>query len=110
MHLYDCTIPSGSVYNIQLLLAHLHIPYKSTSLNILAIPSKTRTADCLKLNPSGQTPLLVLDDGTPLAQSNAILYYLAKETHYLPSNKLERHKVLEGLFFEQNSIEPYVSV
>ncbi|KAF2678818.1 glutathione S-transferase [Lentithecium fluviatile CBS 122367] len=110
MHLYESIIPSGNVYKIQLLLTHLGINYETTSLDILATPSKTRTESFLKLNPSGQIPVLVLDDGTPLAQSNAIIYYLAENTPYLPSDKLGRHKVLEWLFFEQNSIEPYVSV
>jgi glutathione S-transferase len=110
MHLYESTIPSGNAYKIQLLLAHLKIPYKTTSLDILADPSETRTAEFLKLNHSGQIPVLVLDDGTPLAQSNAILYYLADGTSFLPSEKLDRHQALEWLFFEQNSVEPYVAV
>ncbi|PVI03571.1 glutathione S-transferase [Periconia macrospinosa] len=110
MHLYESHIPSGNVYKIQLLLAHLGIQYETTTLNILSKPSETRSDEFLKLNPSGQIPVLVLDDGTALAQSNATLYYIADGTPYLPRDKVGKHKVLEWLFFEQNSIEPYVAV
>lgn len=110
MHLYDSTIPSGNAYKVQLLLSHLKIDYTITSLNILATPSETRTPEFLKLNPNGRIPTLVLDDGTPLAESNAILFYLADGTRYLPEDKLERAKVLQWLFFEQYSHEPYVAV
>lgn len=110
MRLYESHIPSGNVYKIQILLAHLGTHYETTTLNILTKPSETRSEEFLKLNPGGQIPVLVLDDGTALAQSNAILYYLADGTEYLPSDKLGKHKVLEWLFFEQNSIEPYVAV
>ncbi|KAF2247396.1 glutathione S-transferase domain-containing protein [Trematosphaeria pertusa] len=110
MHLYDSTIPSGNAYKVQLLLAHLKISYQTTSLNIVATPSETRTESFLKLNPNGRIPVLVLDDGTPLAESNAILFYLAEETPFLPSDRLARAQVLQWLFFEQYSHEPYLAV
>lgn len=110
MHLYDSIIPSGNCYKVQLLLSHLNIPYQITSLNITTTPSETRTPEFLKLNPNGRVPTLLLDDGTPLAESNAILFYLAEETPYLPSDKLLRAQVLQWLFFEQYSHEPYIAV
>jgi glutathione S-transferase len=110
MHLYDSIVPSGNAYKINLMLAHLGIKYDTTSLDILATPSETRTPEFLKLNPNGRIPVLVLDDGTPLAESNAILYYLAEGTKYLPSDRLERAKVMQWLFFEQYSHEPYIAV
>jgi glutathione S-transferase len=61
-------------------------------------------------NPKGGIPVLVLDDGTPLAESNAILVYLSEGTPYLPSDKLNRARVLQWLFFEQNSHEVYIGV
>lgn len=110
MHLYDSTIPSGNAYKVQLLLSHLDIPYHTTSLNVLATPSETRTPQFLILNPNGRIPTLVLDDGTALAESNAILFYLAEGTRYLPEGRFELAKVLQWLFFEQYSHEPYVAV
>ncbi|KAF2848509.1 glutathione S-transferase [Plenodomus tracheiphilus IPT5] len=110
MHLYDSSIPSGNAYKVQLLLAHLQAPYKTTSLNILATPPETRTPEYLAINPNGRIPTLVLDDGTALAESNAILFYLAEGTPYLPNEKLLRAQVLQWMFFEQYSHEPYVAV
>lgn len=111
MHLYDSVIPSGNAYKVQLLLAFLGIEYKTTSLNILATPSETRTPEFLALNPNGRIPVLVLDDGTPLAESNAILFYLADHTRkFLPEDKVARAQVLQWLFFEQYSHEPYIAV
>lgn len=110
MHLYDSTIPSGNAYKVQLLLSHLKQPYETTSLNILTTPSETRTAEFLALNPNGRIPTLVLDNGTALAESNAILFYLAEGTRYLPEDRLQRARVLQWLFFEQYSHEPHVAV
>lgn len=110
MHLYDSTIPSGNAYKVQLLLSHLNLPYETTSLNILATPSETRAPEFLALNPNGRIPVLVLDTGIPLAESNAILFYLAEDTPYLPKDRISKAKVLQWLFFEQYSHEPYVAV
>ncbi|KAF2822498.1 glutathione S-transferase domain protein [Ophiobolus disseminans] len=110
MHLYDSTIPSGNAYKVQLLLSHLHIPYAITSLNILATPPETRSSDFLAINPNGRIPVFILDDGTPLIESNAIMFYLAEGTPYLPDDKLAKAQVLQWLFFEQYSHEPYVAV
>ncbi|KAF2263576.1 glutathione S-transferase domain-containing protein [Lojkania enalia] len=110
MRLYESTLPSGNAYKVILLLAHLGISYETTFLDILATPSETQTEAFLKLNPNGRIPILLLDDGTSLAESNAILFYLSEGTKYLPRDKLERAKVLQWLFFEQYSHEPYVAV
>ena len=110
MHLYDSNIPSGNAYKVQLLLSHLGIEYKTTVLDIMAKPSETRTPEFLSINPSGRIPVLVLDDGTALAESNAIIYYLAEDTKFLPDTKLGRTQVLQWLFFEQNLHEPYIAV
>lgn len=110
-HLYDSSIPSGNAYKIHLILAHLQIPYTTTSLNILASPSETRSASFLSKNPNGRIPCLeILSSGTILPESNAILFYLAEGTRYLPTDKLEKAQVLQWMFFEQYSHEPYVAV
>ncbi|KAH8723845.1 glutathione S-transferase domain-containing protein [Phaeosphaeriaceae sp. PMI808] len=103
-------MPSGNAYKVRLLLSHLSIPYTTTSLNILATPSETRNPEFLALNPNGRIPVLVVDEGTPLAESNAILFYLAEGTQYLPDDKIQKAQVLQWLFFEQYSHEPYVAV
>ncbi|CAO2649772.1 Nn.00g010640.m01.CDS01 [Neocucurbitaria sp. VM-36] len=110
MQLYDSTLPSGNAYKVQLLLSHLKTPYTTTSLNILTVPSETRSAKFLALNPNGRIPTVVLDDGSVLAESNAILFYLAEGTKYFPDDRLQRAQVLQWLFFEQYSHEPYVAV
>lgn len=110
MHLYGSTIPSGNVYKVQLLLAHLNIEYKQTLLDIQASPPETRTPEFLSINPNGRIPALVLDDGTALSESNAILFYLAEDTKYLPKDKIQRTRAMQWLFFEQYSHEPYVAV
>lgn len=71
---------------------------------------QTGTAEFLTLNPAGQMPVVVLDDGRPLAQSNAILRYLAQGTHFIPSDRYDAAKVDEWLFWEQYSHEPTVAV
>jgi glutathione S-transferase len=106
MILYDY-LDSGNGYKIRLLLAHLDRPYRWVELDILH--GATRTADFLAKNPNGRIPTLELDDGTCLAESNAILWYLADGTAYLPAGKLERAQVLQWMFFEQYSHEPYVA-
>ena len=80
-------------------------------LNELGIRSgATATPEFLALNPAGQMPVVVLDDGRPLAQSNAILRYLAHGTRFIPADRYEAAKVDEWLFWEQYSHEPTVAV
>lgn len=114
MHLYESNIPSGNAYKITLLLSHLNVAYETTALDILATLPETRQPHFLAINPNGRIPVLVLDDtpgASALAESNAILFYLA-ETYdsYLPKTALGRAQVLQWMFFEQYSHEPYVAV
>jgi glutathione S-transferase len=107
MRLYDF-LPSGNGYKVRLLLSQLAIPFERVEMNILE--QATRTPEFLAKNANGRIPVLELDDGTFLAESNAILFYLAEGTTFLPSDRLERARVLQWMFFEQYSHEPYVAV
>ena len=107
LRLYDNHL-SGNGYKPRLLMAHLGLTYERIELDILK--GETRTADFLALNPNGRIPLLVLEDGTGLAESNAILCYLAEGSRFLPAGRLDRALTLQWLFFEQYSHEPYIAV
>jgi glutathione S-transferase len=107
MRLYDFP-SSGNGYKVRLLLSQLAIPFERVETNILE--RATRTPEFLAKNPNGRIPVLELEDGTFLAESNAILFYLADGTSFLPSDRLERSRVLQWMFFEQYSHEPYVAV
>jgi len=104
--LYDY-LDSGNGYKIRLLLAHLGKPYQRVELDIMA--KETRTPQFLAKNPNGRIPVLQLDDGTCLAESNAILWYLAEGSAFIPDDRLKRAQVLQWMFFEQYSHEPYVA-
>lgn len=104
--LYDY-LDSGNGYKCRLLLAQLGIAYTRVELDI--DKGETRSQDFLAKNPNGRIPTLQLEDGTYLAESNAILCYLADGTDYWPSARKERAQVLQWLFFEQYSHEPYVA-
>ena len=98
---------SGNGYKVRLLLAQLGLPFEVNWVDIMA--GETRTPQFLALNPNGRIPLLVLDDGTALAESNAILCYLAEGTRFWPTARIARARTLQWLFFEQYSHEPYVA-
>lgn len=105
MKLYNVNY-SGNSYKVRLLLAHLGIPCEIIEVDILN--GKSRTAEFLKINPNGRTP--VLDDkGFLLAESNAILAYLAKGTKYLPDNRKKFALIFQWMFFEQYSHEPFIA-
>ncbi len=106
MRLYD-TLISGNGYKVRLLLRLLGIDFEYVEVDILS--GKSRTPDFLKRNPNGRIPVLVLDDGTALAESNAILFYLAQGTPYLPQSRLGQAQVLQWMFFEQYSHEPNIA-
>jgi glutathione S-transferase len=110
MHLYESTIPSGNAYKVSLLLAQLGIAHGHTDLDILTDPSETRRPEFLAKNPNGRIPVLGLDDGRCLAESNAILCYLAEGTPLMAADRFERAQTLQWLFFEQYSHEPYIAV
>jgi glutathione S-transferase len=107
MKLYDFLV-SGNGYKVRLLLAQLEIAYERIELDIVA--GETRTTDFLAKNPNGRIPLLEFDDGTCLAESNAIQFYLASGTRFLPSEPRLAAEVLQWMFFEQYSHEPYIAV
>jgi glutathione S-transferase len=106
MHLFDY-LDSGNGYKVRLLLAQLGLAYRWTEVDIDA--GKTRTPEFLKRNLNGRIPTLELDDGTHLAESNAILWYLAEDTPFVPAHPLGRAQALQWMFFEQYSHEPYVA-
>jgi glutathione S-transferase len=101
-------LESGNGYKVRLLLSQLQLPFERIEHDILR--GETRTPEYLALNPNGRIPLLELEDGTCLAESNAIQWYLAEGTPFLPDDRVLRAQVLQWLFFEQYSHEPYVAV
>jgi glutathione S-transferase len=110
VRLYESTIPSGNAYKVSLLLAQLGIDIPIVGLDILAEPPETRRPEFLARNPNGRIPLLELDDGSYLPESNAILYWLAHGTALFPDEPLAAARALAWMFFEQYSHEPYVAV
>jgi glutathione S-transferase len=99
---------SGNCYKVQLLLEQLGCPYAWVEVD--SVNGATRTPGFLAKNPNGKVPLLELADGRLLPESDAILCYLADGSAYLPSDAWQRAQVLQWLFFEQYSHEPYVAV
>jgi glutathione S-transferase len=97
---------SGNSYKVRLLLNQLGIPCEIIDVDILK--GESRTADFLKINPNGRTPVLD-DNGFVLAESNAILAYLARGTKLLPDDKKQFALVFQWMFFEQYSHEPYIA-
>jgi glutathione S-transferase len=98
---------SGNCYKIRLLLAHLGLPYERREYDILK--GESRTPDFLTyINSNGRIP--VLQDGSKfLPESNAIIWYLAEGTRFLPADKFGRAQVLQWLFFEQYNHEPNIA-
>jgi glutathione S-transferase len=105
--LYDSQV-SGNCYKVRLLLAHLGVEYERREVDV--VDRSNRVELLGDLNPALRVPTLVLDDGRPLAESNAILFYFAEGTPYLPEDRYERAQVLQWLFFEQYSHEPNIAV
>ena len=98
---------SGNCYKIQLLCAELGIDYDWREIDILA--GETRTAEFLAMNANGKIPLLRLPDGRVLAESNAILCYLAEGSALAGEDRFARAEVLQWMFFEQYSHEPNIA-
>jgi glutathione S-transferase len=105
--LYD-NLDSGNAYKPRLLMALLGIPY--TRIDLDTDKGETRTPEFLAKNPNGRIPVLELEDGSLLPESNAILYYLAEGTPFWPDGRAARAQVLQWMFFEQYSHEPHVAV
>ena len=107
MLLYDSAV-SGNCYKVRLLLAHLAIPYERRELSVTDRSNRPEVLG--GLNPALRVPTLVLDDGRPLGESNAILWYFGEGTRYVPENRYERAQVLQWQFFEQYDHEPNIAV
>ncbi len=107
LKLFD-NLNSGNAYKVRLVLAHLGLPFERVELDTDS--GETRTPAYLAKNPNGKIPALELDGGDVLCESNAILFYLAAGTALLPEDDLERARVLQWMFFEQYSHEPYIAV
>jgi len=105
MKLYNVAY-SGNSYKVRLLLSQLGIRYEIVEVDILN--GESRTPEFLKINPNGRTPVLD-DNGFLLAESNAILAYLARGTRYLPEDRKSWALVFQWMFFEQYSHEPYIA-
>lgn len=101
-------LQSGNCYKVKLLLCYLGVPHEWLHVDI--VKGGTRTAEFLAKNPNGKLPVLELPSGEYLAESNAILYYLAEGTRYWPAERLARARVLQWQSFEQYSHEPYIAV
>jgi glutathione S-transferase len=107
MLLYDSDV-SGNCYKVRLLLAHLGLEYERYQLDV--VDRSNRTEVLGGLNPGLRVPTLVLDDGRALGESGAILWYFGDGSEYVPTDPFDRAKVLQWMFFEQYSHEPYVAV
>ena len=107
MKLYDY-LPSGNSYKVRLLLSYLGLTYEHVDMDIHA--GDTRSPEFKLKNPVGQIPLLELSDGRRIAESNAILYFLAEGTPYWPTGAFDQAKVLQWMFFEQYKHEPAIAV
>ncbi len=100
-------VNSGNCYKVKLIAEQLALPY--TWVEIDTLKKETRSHEFLNKNPNGKIPLLKLEDGRCLPESNAILHFLAEGTELLPTDRFEHAQVLQWLFFEQYSHEPYIA-
>ncbi|MDO6487066.1 glutathione S-transferase family protein [Colwellia sp. 6_MG-2023] len=99
---------SGNCYKVKLLTSLLAIEHEWINIDILA--NETLTASFLEKNPNGKIPLLELDDGRFLSESNAIINYLATDSLLIPNNSFDVAKIQQWQFFEQYSHEPFIAV
>ncbi|MCR5879789.1 glutathione S-transferase family protein [Phenylobacterium sp. J367] len=99
---------SGNCLKVKWVCDQLNQPYQWVETDIMA--GESRTAAFLAINPAGQVPAVILDDGRPLAQSNAIILHLAEGSDLIPAEAYDRARMLEWMFWEQYSHEPYVAV
>ena len=97
---------SGNCYKVRLALSQLAIAHRLVEIDILK--GETRTPEFLARNPSGHVPLLEAEPGRFLSESGAILWYLAGGTPLVPDDRLARGEMLQWMFFEQHSLEPYL--
>jgi glutathione S-transferase len=107
MKIYGDSI-SGNCLKVKWVADSLGLSYDWIETSVIA--AQSRTPEYLALNPAGQVPMVVFDDGRPLAQSNAIILHLAQGSKLIPAAAYDRAKMLEWMFWEQYSHEPYVAV
>lgn len=107
LRLYD-NLGSGNGYKVRLLLRQLNLPFERIEVDIYA--GESRTPEFLRINPDGRIPVLEHAPGRYLAESDAILWFLAEGTPFLPAPPLERGEILRWMFFEQNQHEASISV
>jgi glutathione S-transferase len=105
--LYDSPV-SGNCYKVRLLLAHLAVPYERHTVDVVDRSNRSELLGAL--NPVHRVPTLVLDDGRPLAESDAILWYFGEGTRFVPDDRYERAQVLQWMFFEQYEHEPAIAI
>ncbi len=105
--LYDSAV-SGNCYKVRLLFALLGVDYERREVSV--VDKSDREEVLGGLNPGLRVPTVVLDDGRPLGESGAILWYFGDGTRYAPTDSYERAKALQWMFFEQYSHEPYIAV
>ncbi|MFK8017678.1 MAG: glutathione S-transferase family protein [Gammaproteobacteria bacterium] len=98
---------SGNGFKIRLLLHFLQRPYRYVEVDILS--GASRTPEFYRLNPNGRIPVLQMDDKRALAESNAILFYLAQDTAFFPADPFAQAQIMSWLFFEQYSHEPNIA-
>ncbi len=99
---------SGNCYKVKLALEQLALPYRWVEVDTAR--GETRSLKFLAMNANGKVPTLALEDGSFLPESDAILFYLADGSRLLPAERLARARVLQWMFFEQYSHEPYIAV
>jgi glutathione S-transferase len=99
---------SGNCLKVKFTADKLRLAYEWRDVDVVA--GETRRPEFLAMSPMGQVPVVMLDDGRPIAQSNAIIRYLARDSYLLPSDPYLQAKIDEWLFWEQYSHEPYVAV
>ena len=105
LRLYDY-LPSQNAWKVRLLLNHLGLPYERRLVSIFE--GESHTDAFLEKNPVGAVPVLEVEPGRFIAESNAILCYLAEGTRFLPDERFARAKVMQWLFFEQSYVEPQI--
>jgi len=99
---------SGNCLKVSWTAQYLDIPYEWVDVDVMS--GATRTPEFLGMNPAGQVPTVILEDGRPLAQSNAIILHLAEGSRLIPADAYDRAKMFEWLFWEQYSHEPTIAV
>jgi glutathione S-transferase len=107
MLLYNSAV-SGNCYKVRLVCAQLGIPFETVEMDV--VDRSNRHEVLGDLNPALRVPTVVLDDGRPLAESSAIIWYLAEASELVPDDRYERAQVLQWMFYEQYVLEPTVAV